>query len=70
MGRAAAAGAKRPELQELDELVRAKALEIFERLLAQGYEEGHAIATTVGQAQSWALDQASSGAQRLHRPAS
>lgn len=43
-----------PSMAHLPPLVRAKAVEIANALLAQGYDEGKAIRIAIAQARRWA----------------
>lgn len=43
-----------PSMQNLPPVVRAKAIEIANALLAQGYDEGKAIRIAIAQAKRWA----------------
>ncbi len=43
-----------PSMQNLPPLVREKAIEIANALLAEGYDEGRAIRIAIAQAKRWA----------------
>lgn len=43
-----------PAMEHLPEAVRAKAIEIANALLAQGYDEGKAIRIAIAKAKEWA----------------
>ncbi|HXH03553.1 MAG TPA: hypothetical protein VNN09_09550 [Candidatus Competibacteraceae bacterium] len=43
-----------PAMEHLPEVVRAKAIEIANALLAEGYEEGMAIRIAIAKAREWA----------------
>lgn len=44
-----------PAMRQLPPLVRAKAIEIANALLAQGYDEGKAIRIAIAKAKEWAI---------------
>lgn len=55
-------------MQNLPEVVRDKAIEIANALLAEGYEEGRAIRIGIAKAKEWARRvSAERGARRPHR---
>lgn len=55
-----------PSMRRLPPLIRAKAIEIANAMLAEGHDEGMAIRVAIAKAKSWALGRHGGGLRGDH----